>query len=119
MRDADTPPQDPADRPYARTELTPRQRAAVIRTAAAEVRQRVQEWRDSPGWQDTPTNAYRHQATVVALAALDALPEPATDQELAGLVDAVRPVIAEWRPSRPGPEQQIFIAVERLQKACG
>ncbi|MBM0203793.1 hypothetical protein JNW90_12220 [Micromonospora sp. STR1s_5] len=119
MRDADTPPQEPADRLNTRPELTPRQQAALIRSAAAEVRQRVQEWRNSLGWQDTPTNAYRHQATVVAVAALDALPEPATDQELAGLVDAVRPVLAEWRPSRPGPEQQIFIAVERLQKACG
>ncbi|MET8283609.1 hypothetical protein [Micromonospora sp. NPDC005174] len=118
MRDADTPPQEPADDLYARTELSPRQRAAVIRTAAAEVRQRVQEWRKSPGWQDTPTNAYRYQATVVAVAALEALPEPATDQELAGLVKAVRPVLAEWRPSRPGPEQQIFVAVELLQRAC-
>ncbi|MEU7673858.1 hypothetical protein AB0C42_03475 [Micromonospora taraxaci] len=119
MRDADTPPQDPADRLNARTELTPRQQAAVIRRAAAEVGLRVEEWRNSSGWQDTPTNAYLHQATVVALAALDALPEPSTQQELGELVDAVRPVLAEWRPTRPGPEQQIFIAVERLQKACG
>ncbi|MBM0275619.1 hypothetical protein [Micromonospora tarensis] len=119
MRDADTPPQDPADRPYARTELTPRQRAAVIRTAAAEVRQRVQEWRNSPGWQDKPTNAYRYQATFVAVAALDAVPEPTTAVELTRLVDAVRPLLVEWRPSRPGPEQQIFVAVERLRKACG
>ncbi|MGC4810575.1 hypothetical protein ACLQ29_08630 [Micromonospora sp. DT228] len=118
MRDADTPPQEPADRLDARTELTPRQQAAVIRTAAAEVHQRVQEWRHSPGWQDTATNAYRYQATVVAVAALDALPEPATDQELSGLVDAVRPLLAEWRSSRHGPEQQIFVAVERLHKAC-
>ncbi|WP_444949634.1 hypothetical protein [Micromonospora ureilytica] len=119
MRDADTPPQDPADRFNARTQVTPLQQSAVIRSAAAEVAQRVQEWRNFPGWQDTPTNAYRHQATVLALAALDALPEPAIDQELGGLVDAVRPVLAEWRPTRPGPEQQIFITVERLHKACG
>ncbi|MFF0149925.1 hypothetical protein [Micromonospora sp. NPDC005203] len=82
MREADTPPQEPADHLRARAELTPRQQAAAIRAAAAEVRWRVQEWRHSPGWQDTPTNAYRYQVTVVAVAAFDALPEPATDQEL-------------------------------------
>ncbi|WP_146758689.1 hypothetical protein [Micromonospora saelicesensis] len=118
MRDADTPPHEPADRSNAGDEVALRQQAAVIRAAAADVRRRVQEWSNSPGWQDTPTNAYRYQATVVAVAALDALPEPATAQDLARLVDAVRPLLAEWRPSRPGPEQQIFIAVERLQKAC-
>jgi hypothetical protein len=119
MRDADTPPQEPADHLYIRTGLTPRQQAALIRAAAAEVYERVQEWRNSLGWQDTPTNVHRHQATVSAVAGLDALPEPAAAEDLAGLIDAVRPLLAEWRPSRPGPEQQIFAAVERLRRACG
>ncbi|MDG4760745.1 hypothetical protein [Micromonospora sp. WMMD710] len=117
MRDADTPPQEPADR-HAHADPTPRQQAAVIRAAAAEVHQRVQEWRTSPAWQDTPTNAHRHQATTDAVAALDAVPEPSTADELAGLVEAIQPILAEWRPSRPGPEQQIYVAVERLRKAC-
>jgi hypothetical protein len=118
MRDADTPPQEPADHLHARAELTPRHQAAIIRAAAAEVHQRVQEWRNSPAWQDTPTNAHRHQATMDALAALDAVAKPGTENELAEVIDAVRPLLAEWRPSRPGPEQQIFVAVERLRKAC-
>ncbi|MEU4777435.1 hypothetical protein [Micromonospora sp. NPDC023633] len=119
MRDADTPPQEPADPPYTRTGLAPRQQAALIRAAAAEVYERVHEWRNTPGWLNTPTNAHRHQATVDAVAVLDALPQPTTAEDLARLVDAVWPVLAEWRPSRPGSEQQIFVAVERLRQVCG
>lgn len=118
MRDADTPPQDPTDRHHSRTGLTPRQQSALIRAAAAEVYERVQEWRNSPRWQDTPTNAQRYEATVGAVTALDLLPEPATAEELTELSDAVRPLLVEWRPSRPGPEQSIFAAVERLRRAC-
>lgn len=118
MRDADTPPQEPADRPRPRTGLTPRNQAALIRAAAAEVHERVQEWRDTPGWQDTPTNAQRHQATVAAVAALDALPDPVVAEELTELVDAIRPLLVEWRPSRPGSEQHVFAAVERLRRTC-
>ncbi|MGW2623336.1 hypothetical protein [Micromonospora taraxaci] len=118
MRDADTPPQEPANHLHARAELTPRQQAAVIRAVAAEVHQRVQEWRNSPAWQDTPTNAHRHQATMDAVAALGAVPEPSNEDQLTEVIDAIRPLLAEWRPSRPGPEQQIYVAVERLRKAC-
>ncbi|MER5458928.1 hypothetical protein ABT008_29600 [Micromonospora sp. NPDC002389] len=117
MRDADTPPQEPADRTHIPS-LTPREQAARIRAAAVEVLERVEEWRNSPGWQDTPMNAHRHQATVRAVAALDALPEPATTDDLTGLLNAIRSLLFEWRPSRPGPEQQIFAAVERLRRAC-
>ncbi|WBC12793.1 hypothetical protein O7600_16545 [Micromonospora sp. WMMA1998] len=119
MRDADTPPQEPADRRYADTAPTPQEHAARIRAAAAEVRERVQDWRHAPGWQETPTNALRYAVTADAVAALSALPKPETLEDLAATVDAVRPVLAEWRPSRPGPEQQIFAAVERLRQACG
>ncbi|MGW1449639.1 hypothetical protein ACWCO3_15315 [Micromonospora sp. NPDC002411] len=118
MRDADTPPQEPTGTDNARAEPTPRQQAAAIRVAAAQVGRRVQEWRYSQGWHDTPTNVYRHQATVAAVAALDALPEPTTADELARFVDAVQPLFIEWRPNRPGPEQQIFVAIERLRRAC-
>lgn len=118
MRDADTPPQEPADQSYNRPELTPRQQADLIRSAAAEVYERVEEWRNSPGWHDTPTNARQHQVTVGVVATLNALPELDTVEDLAGLINAVRPLLAEWRPSRPGPEQQIVAAVERLRKAC-
>lgn len=52
-----TPPQEPTDPRHRPSPLTPQQRADLIRTAAAEVRERVQEWRDSPGWQNTPVNS--------------------------------------------------------------
>ncbi|MGC4886360.1 hypothetical protein [Micromonospora sp. DT227] len=119
MRDADTPPQEPADRRYADTALTLQEQAARIRAAVAEVYERVQEWRRAPGWRETPTNAHRYAVTADAVAALSALSEPEAPEDLAAIVDAVRPVLAEWRPSRPGPEQQIFAAVERLRQACG
>ncbi|WP_326564592.1 hypothetical protein [Micromonospora peucetia] len=117
MRDADTPPQEPAERPYTRPRLTPRHQAALIRTAAAEVCERVRQWQSSPGWQDTPMNAHRYQATMKVVVALDALPDPQTAEDLARLVEAVKPLLAEWRPSRPGREQPIFVAVERLRTA--
>lgn len=118
MRDADTPPLDPANHTQRRTMHTPRQQAALIRAATAEVYERVREWRSSPGWQNTPVNARRHRLTVDAAAALDVLPEPTRIEDLNGYVDAIRPLLAEWRPSRPGPEQQIYAAVERLRQVC-
>ncbi|MFF3853882.1 hypothetical protein [Micromonospora sp. NPDC002575] len=114
MRDADTPPQEPTDdRPPPAT-LTPQQHADLIRAAAAEVRDRVQAWRDNPNWRNTPTNSHRYETTVGAIGVLSELPEPATVEAVASLADAVRPVVVEWRPSRPGPEQSIYAAVERL-----
>lgn len=118
MRDADTPPQDPADDRSHPAALTPQQRADLIRAAAAEVRDRVQEWRHSPGWQETLTNLHRYYVTVAAVAAVDGLPESETGELLVDLVETLRPVLAEWRPSRPGAEQQIHAAVERLRRAC-
>ncbi|KIR64950.1 hypothetical protein [Micromonospora haikouensis] len=116
MRDADTPPQEPTDdRPHPVT-LTPQQCADLIRAAAAEVRERVQEWRDSPNWRNTPTNSHRYETTVGAIDALGQLRDPNTEEAVASLADAVRPVIVEWRPSRPGPEQSIYAAVERLRR---
>ncbi|WP_433688074.1 hypothetical protein ACQP0I_04495 [Micromonospora carbonacea] len=116
MRDADTPPQEPAnDRPHPAT-LTPQRRADLIRAAAAEVRERVQEWRDNPNWRNTPTNSHRYETTIGAIDALGQLPDPDTEEAVTSLANAVRPVIVEWRPSRPGPEQAIYAAVERLQR---
>ncbi|WP_422753551.1 hypothetical protein [Micromonospora sp. WMMD708] len=114
MRDADTPPQDPADDRSHPAALTPQQRADLIRAAAAEVRERVQAWRDNPNWRNTPANSHRYETTVGAIGVLNELPEPETEEAVASLADAVRPVVAEWRPSRPGPEQSIYAAVESL-----
>ncbi|MFG3703576.1 hypothetical protein ACGF7U_02400 [Micromonospora sp. NPDC047670] len=117
MRDADTPPQEPTDdRPHPAA-LTPRQRADLIRSAAAEVRERVQEWRDHRGWRNTPVNSHRYETTVSAIDALDRLPDPGNEEAVASLANAVRPVVVEWRPSRPGPEQPIYTAVERLRRS--
>ncbi|QOC94065.1 hypothetical protein [Micromonospora craniellae] len=52
-----------------------------------------------------------------AIAASEVLPNPETAEDLTELAEALRPVLSEWRPSRPGPEQQIFAAVERLRQA--
>ncbi|WFE59658.1 hypothetical protein [Micromonospora sp. WMMD712] len=117
MRDADTPPQEPTnDRPHPAA-LTPQRRADLIRAAAAEVRDRVQTWRDNPNWRNTPANSHRYETTIGAIDALGQLPDPDTEEAAASLADAVRPVIVEWRPSRPGPEQAIYAAVERLRQA--
>ncbi|WP_147252603.1 hypothetical protein [Micromonospora endolithica] len=117
MRDADTPPQELSnDQPHPAA-LTPQQRADLIRAAAAEVRERVQEWRNHPGWRNTPVNSHRHETTVNAIDALGQLPDPDTEEAVARLADVVRPVVVEWRPSRPGPEQPIYAAVERLRRS--
>ncbi|MGY3514803.1 hypothetical protein ACVMYR_00630 [Micromonospora sp. PTRAS2] len=116
MRDADTPPQESTDDPSYLAALTPQQRADLIRAAAAEVRDRVQAWRDNPHWRNTPTNSHRYETTIGAIDALGQLPDPDTEEAVASLADAARPVIVEWRPSRPGPEQAIYAAVERLRR---
>jgi hypothetical protein len=97
--------------------LTPQQRATTIRAAAAEVLARVQEWRETPGWPESPANRRRHQITDAAVAHLATLPAPDIDDDLTHLIDAVRPILTVWRPSRPGKEQAIFAAVERLRAA--
>ncbi|WP_329017951.1 hypothetical protein OG271_13685 [Micromonospora rifamycinica] len=114
MRDADTPRQEPTDDRSHPAALTPQQRADLIRAAAAEVRERVQAWRDNPNWRNTPANSHRYETTLGAIGVLSELPEPQTEEALASLADAVRPIVVEWRPSRPGPEQSIYAAVERL-----
>jgi hypothetical protein len=116
MRDAATPPDDGHDA-HPGTTPTPQQRAAAIRAAAAEVMARVEECRNSPGWRDDDTNGRRYQLTVEGVAALDKLPDPETHEAISALVDAIRPILSAWRPSRPGPEQAIFASVESLQRA--
>jgi hypothetical protein len=116
MRDADTPPQDSTDDRLHPATLTPQRRADLIRAAAAEVRERVQEWRDNVGWRNTPANTHRYETTVSAIDVLGQSPDPDTEEGVASLADAVRPVVVEWRPSRPGPEQSIYAAVERLRR---
>ncbi|MGW0430943.1 hypothetical protein ACWDV4_00105 [Micromonospora sp. NPDC003197] len=117
MRDAATPPDDGPDAHHPTTP-TPQQRAANIRANAAEVWERVQEWRDSPNWHGNETNQRRYQLTANAINALDAVPDPRTHAEVSALISAVRPILAEWRPSRPGPEQAIYAAIERLDHAA-
>lgn len=114
MRDAATPPNDGHDAQLD-TAPTPQQSATTIRAAAAEVLIRVQEWRSSPNWRDDDTNRHRYQLTLDAVAAIDKLPDP---EAVPALVDAVRPLLAEWRPSRPSDQQAIYAAVERLQNVA-
>ncbi|WP_141713996.1 hypothetical protein [Micromonospora inyonensis] len=117
MRDADTPPQEPDDRHQNLDGHTARQRARAIRAAVIEVHARVREWRSQPGWQNTPANVHRYETTVNVFRAVESMPEPDSAVAVAQLVEAVRPLLTEWRPGRPGPEQQIFVAVERLRRS--
>ncbi|MGW4463035.1 hypothetical protein [Micromonospora sp. NPDC004704] len=118
MRDTATPPDDgpSARQPEA---PTPQQRAATIREYTTEVLARVEQWRGSPAWHDDEINRRRYNVTVDAAAQLDALPDPVHQDSLVVMVDAIRPILNEWRPSRPGNEQAIYAAVERLGRATG
>jgi hypothetical protein len=116
MRDAATPPENDPD-VQTRAAPTPEQHAANIRAAAAEVLARVDEWRRSASWHDSQANRWRFQLTVEAVTTLDALPEPDTHETIAPLTDAIRSILTAWRPSRPGGEQSIQVAVERLERA--
>ncbi|MEO3923889.1 hypothetical protein ABGB07_08505 [Micromonosporaceae bacterium B7E4] len=114
MRDAVTPPEGGPDaRPDATP--TPQQHAAAVRAGAAEILARVQEWRYSQHWRDNDTDRRRYQLTVDAVSVLDDMPDLSARDAVAMLSDAVRPVLKVWRPARPGPEQAILAAVERLQ----
>ncbi|WFE30081.1 hypothetical protein O7623_13225 [Solwaraspora sp. WMMD791] len=107
MRDDPTPdPQPDPERLAAH--------ADAIRAAAAELLTRVTEWRNSPHWQDTPTNHHRYHTTVGACTQLDSLPDPTTPEHLADMAATVRPACGVWRPTRPGPQQAIHAAAERL-----
>lgn len=110
----DVTPKD--EHPDADRLAAPAERAEQIRAAAAEVLTRVQEWRDSHTWRDTDDNRRRYQATVDACTALDAHPDPGTLVDVDALANVVRPLVATWGPSRPGPEQAIHAAVERLRR---
>ncbi|WJK43304.1 hypothetical protein O7608_13385 [Solwaraspora sp. WMMA2056] len=88
--------------------------AAAIRAAAAELLTRVHEWRNSPHWQDTPTNQHRYRTTVDTCAQLDSLPDPSTPDQLADMVNTVRTAYMVWLPSRPGVQQAIHAAAERI-----
>jgi hypothetical protein len=83
-----------------------------IRSAAAEVLRRVQEWRAVDGWQDTEQNRRRYELTAATVNGLDELPATADVHQVAA---AVRPILTEWRPFWIGPEQAIYAAVDRLQ----
>lgn len=114
MRDATPKDEHPdADR-LAATAST--QRAEQIRAAAAEVRTRVQEWRDSPTWRDTDDNRHRYQATIDACATLDADSGHGTPVDSDARTEAVRSLVALWGFRRPGPEQAIHAAIERLRR---
>lgn len=112
MRDATPEDERPdADRPAV---PTPNQRAEQLRAAAAEVRTRTQEWRDSPHWRDTDDNRRRYRLTIDTCTAIEA--HPGTAEEHDALVDTIRALVTLWGPSRPGPEQAVHVAIERLRR---
>jgi hypothetical protein len=84
-----------------------------IHAALAEVWRRVAEWHDSPHWTDEDRNRHRYETTAVAYEAARQLPHTDTD----ALAKAVQPIVDTWRPNRPGPQQTIHAAVDRLRDA--
>jgi hypothetical protein len=104
MRDAPTPPGN--NDPF------PDDRAILVRVAAAEVLLRVQEWRDSPSWTESPAEVRRYEITVNSLVSI------LTGEALhaAAVTATVQAVAAEWRVPRLGPTQAVYAAVERLQR---
>jgi uncharacterized protein YfaQ (DUF2300 family) len=80
----------------------------AIRAALSEVWARVNEWREAPHWHD---DEERYERSAAAVSAADKA------EDLAALVDAVRPLLDVWRPNRAGPEQAIFAAVDRIRAA--
>ena len=95
----------------------PVQLAAQIRTLAGEVWRRVQEWHDSPDWQDTERNRRRYDLTADAVAKLDGPRDVPTPADLGMLAKAIEPILAEWQPALSGSEQAIYAAVDRLRSS--
>lgn len=95
----------------------PAQLAAQIRTLTGEVWRRVQEWHDSPGWQDTQRNRRRYDLTANAVAKLDELQDVPALSDLEALAKAIEPILAEWQPALAGSEQAIYAAVDRLRSS--
>jgi cytochrome P450 len=93
----------------------PKQYTDQIRALTAEVWRRVQEWHDKPDWVDDERNRHRYQLIAKAVAQLDALPDPERVDGVAAIIDAIKPISAEWRPHYAGPEQSIYAAVDRLR----
>jgi hypothetical protein len=97
----------------------PAQLVAEIRHLAAEVWRRVQEWHDSPDWQDTERNRHRYDLTARTIAAFDDRSDPEQPVTVNAMSKVLTPILTEWRPALAGPEQAIYAAVDRLRTAIG
>jgi hypothetical protein len=98
--------------------ITPAQLADEIRAATAEVYLRAQAWRRSAKWRNDKLDRRAYERVAVAVAELDALPAPTNHREVGHLVDAIAPILnTAWNPY-PGPEHDLFEAVERLRRVA-
>jgi hypothetical protein len=118
MHSAAPRPDEPStNEPQGARQPTPQELADDLRTLAAEVGRRVEEWHGRPDWRADEQNRHRYELTISAVAALDRMPTPVNLIELDGLVKTIQPVLDEWQPSWAGPEQAIYAAVDRARTA--
>jgi hypothetical protein len=99
--------------------LTPAQLADEIRADAAEVYTRAQAWRRSPEWTGDKHDRSSYDTIAAVKAELDALPEPATHQDVHQYVKAVGPVLSHyWWTDQPGPRHDLHQAIEQLRRTA-
>jgi hypothetical protein len=111
-----TSPHDPQRGLEDLAAVTPAQLAGEIRTAAADVYLCAQAWRSSAKWRGDKLDRKGYEVIAIAVADLNVAPEPATHREVNYLVDAVAPILKGWWSPYPGPQQDLFDAVERLRR---
>jgi len=108
---------DHVDEPTRNQPSTAASHATEIRAAAAEVWRRIAEWRASTRYDDSAANQHRYDQADQVTKALADVPTTGDDTETRQVIAAVQPILTTWRTGRPGPEQAIYAAVERLRHA--
>jgi hypothetical protein len=98
--------------------ITPAELADEIRAAAATVYARAQVWRRSSDFRGDRLHRKAYEVVALAVAELDAVPEPRTHREVGHLVDAIAPILNAWWADFPGPQKDLSDAVEALRRVA-
>ncbi len=98
--------------------ITPAELADEIRAAAATVYARAQAWRRSPNFQGDRVHRKAYEVVAFAVAELEGVPEPRTHREVGHLVDAIAPILNAWWADFPGPQKDLYDAVEALRRVA-
>jgi hypothetical protein len=113
-----TAPHDPQRKLEHLAAIPPVQLAGEIRAATADAYLCAQAWRRSPKWRGDKHDRKGYEVIAVAVANLSVVPEPATHRDVGRLVDAIAPILKAWWSPYPGPQQDLFDAVERLRQVA-